>query len=159
MQKQHLNILFSRALTPFSAAIRAYPPNGPYSHCAALTEDERVIEALAFKGGVVETNLNKFIRRNTRVSLLSIEVEDAKIANDWLRSTLGSGYDWFYNIAIPFRLRGINDKGNYSCSEHIANYATKAGLDIFAPGMHGLTPNHLYQLLYASGGRVTKEYK
>lgn len=166
MKKQNLKYLFSRAFTPYSALIRAYPPNGPFSHCGILNEKEKVVEAIAFqfyqgkiRSGVVETDLDRFIKKNTRVVLLEINPVDKEQADNWLEESIGSGYDWSYVVSTPFRVRGGDSTGRYACSEHCAVYASKAKLDIFAPGIHNLTPNHLFQLLYAAGGRITKEFK
>lgn len=165
MQQQNLKILFSRAFTPYSAVIRAYPPNGPFSHCGIL-KDDKVIEALAFsfkdkriRSGVMETSIRDFLDRNTRVVLVEMQCPNVMSADKWLKNTLGQKYDWLYVAAIPFRARNSEQPNKWACSEHVKHYVMNAELDIFDKGMHGLTPNHLYQLLYAAGARITKEYK
>jgi uncharacterized protein YycO len=159
MQQEKLRYVFSRSWTPYSALIRAYPPNGPYSHCGIVLPDDTVIESLAIKNGVVSTSLDDFVKRNTRVSLMEVPAPKVKEANEWALESIGQDYDWLYVAAIPFRLRGKQKEGKVACSEHCGLHSEVGGLDIFIPGMHGLTPNHLVQLLYAAGGRFTKEIK
>ncbi len=154
-----LKILFSRTSTLYAAAIRAYPPNGPYSHCGIFIENE-VIESLARKNGVVKSSLYDFMERSSRVVLMEIPAPSVEYANKIAIDQVGKlKYDWLYVLAIPFRIRGLHSPNSVACTEHCAKYIEQAGLDIFSPNMHGLTPNHLFQLIYAAGGRVTAEFK
>ena len=149
-----LNIVFSRSSNPFAAAIRAYPPSGPYSHTSIwLPEKKILIEALASKKGVIVTPEEEFRKRVSVSKLLRVDAPNAVQANEWAESTVGDGYDWSYVFSIPFRVRDWQKEGSWACSEHCAMYCIKAGIDIIAPGMHGITPNHLYSLFYAAGAR------
>jgi len=151
-----LNIVFSRSSNPFAAAIRAYPPSGPYSHCSIFLEEEnKIIESLASKFGVIENTVEKLKDRASVLKMLSFSVpeENLIIANEWANSTVGDGYDWSYVFSIPFRVRDWHQEGDWACSEHCAVYIEKAKIPIIAPGLHGLTPMHLYSIMYAAGAR------
>lgn len=156
---ESLDIVFSRSSNPFAAAIRAYPPSGPYSHCALYIPEERVfIEALASEGGVVYTSEEEFRDRASVYKAYKIEVPDRKAGIDWAKSTLGDKYDWSFVFSIPFRVRDWQKEGAWACSEHCAILTRKAGLDIIAPGMHGLTPNHFHSILYAAGAKENTNF-
>lgn len=151
---QSLNIVFSRSSNLFAAAIRAYPPSGPFSHCAFyLPEEDRFIDCLASKKGVVYTPKNEFVIRSSVIKQMVLPVPDRKSAVEWAHNTVGSKYDWSYIFGTPFRKRNWQDSDKYVCSEHCAILTKKAGLDIISPSLHNLTPNHLYSILYAAGAR------
>ena len=137
--------VYSRSRTVSSFLIRAIDGMGPWSHCAGLLEDgEHVIEAVAFKGGVVITPLADLIRRSSEVELVRRWVPDKAAGDAWARSTVGRPYDWLGAAGVRWG-RDWEREDKFFCSEHDVLWRKHAGAPSYRPGTRGVSPNESYK--------------
>ena len=149
-----MRLVYTRTSTLGAALIRSMPPWGPWSHCAVEVGDGWVVEALALRGGVVQTTIAELLGRSSAWQRVELDVPDSEAGIRWARDTIGAGYDWFGVLGIPARRRRWGSARRWYCSEHCAEAIHRAGRQILTPGMHGITPTQLAHLTRAAGHRV-----
>lgn len=151
-----LPLIFSRARTLPSVAIRAGAWFGPWSHCGVIDGDY-VIESLASMDGVVRTHLHDFWARSSASERVNLICPRPEAALEWARSTAVEPrektlvrYDWGGVIGIPLRARELDSPDRLYCGEQVRHAAALAGVALGARDMHGFHPTTLYHLVLAA---------
>ena len=150
-----LHIAFSRSRgwrSLGSAAIRAMPPWGSWSHCAVLRADgASVVEALAGPG-VVVTPLPEFVARAAKWGVMEVPAPDFVGGLLRAESRVGRPYDWRRIAGFPLRQRSMQDAARDSCEELAIGALHAAGLRLVEDDAGLVTPTMLAMLCFAAGG-------
>ena len=99
-----LHVVYARSHTLGGLLIRAREAFGQWSHCAIVTPDHTVVEAVMRKG-VIETSAADFVARYPQPSQRRQEIipcPDPAAGLAWARSQLGQGYDYLAISGLAF---------------------------------------------------------
>lgn len=136
--------IYCRSRSPGALIVRLGDGLRQWSHEAGILADgETVIEAAAFKGGVVVTPLEDLIRRSSEFLVIERVVTDKLAGDKWALTTIGSKYDWLGAAGKPLN-RPWQSNGRWFCSEHNTAWHAAAGLLLFRPGTRGSGPNDTF---------------
>jgi uncharacterized protein YycO len=141
----HLEVVYARNRSLLSVLIRNADRWGRWSHCGVLTPQGTVIEA-RFRQGVVETHIDDFLRRYSRVEVVRVDCLRPARAQAFAAQQLGKPYDWralFGNL-----LRATWERVDaWQCTELVEAALVKAGRRRFR-GNTGwrISPNQSYMV-------------
>lgn len=145
-----LRVIYARSHSVGGLWIRHHDNVAParWSHSAAIVDTRGapfVVESRAFHG-VVATPLDAFVGRYPRTEIVSYEVADAKLGDDWVCMQVGRGYDY---LAVLGRLvrKNWSDQGRWHCQELNEGRLIAAGARRFRDGPALITPNLGYMVL------------
>ncbi len=149
-------VIASRAANLGSVAIRAAQFGRAWSHTADVFVAggyHWTAEALASRGGVVQSSVEDLQRRSSEWIALGKEVSaDAAAKRDqWLTAQIGKGYDYTGAVgAAWWQWRKMDDPQRWWCSELTACAAAVAGMPL-SPYIKGVMPTQCVDLLIAAG--------
>lgn len=147
-------VIFGRANTIGSAAIRLAQGWADWSHACGLMPGGDVVEALAARGHVVSTPLPEMLARCSRYEALAIEVPRYSAWVDAQRARIGRRYGYLDALGAWLGTRRLDHPQRDYCSQAVADdLHGPAGLDILCPSTRGVLPWALYRLMWAAGAR------
>ena len=143
-----LHVVYARSHTLGGLLIRAREAFGQWSHCAIVTPDHTVVEAVMRKG-VIETSAADFVARYPQPSQRRQEIipcPDPAAGLAWARSQLGQGYDYLAISGLAFG-NSWQNSGRWQCAELLEAALVQAGRRRFRSAPYRISPNMSWMAL------------
>jgi uncharacterized protein YycO len=114
-----------------SSTIRKYT-RSPYSHCALILDDGRVIEAREFKGVRVLASLNDAMDKGSIADIYDFDATPEQILEiqEFLTQQIGKEYDYLMIVGFVVRAsrEGRKSTNRWFCSELVYAALEKANI-------------------------------